>query len=430
MPHATQDPVPGLGHTGGTGRISLPAAAVSVWLCAAVLAQHCVSTAGGECASDCRAGGFSKPVLYFEFRNTSAEECCRLCQANATCAFAIRRESDGMCWPSPATATAWQAGKPGVRTCRTAKAPPWPAPTPPAPFPLPLLAWPMLRPQPGATPTIGATLVAASAGFAARCAGGGCPAPDVLAWYQGRIARDGVQAGTITAVEVKVRDGGALLGADESYALKCSPVANGAGTCTVVASHTVGALRGLETLAHLAHAASIPLPLSTTDAPRFPYRGLLIDSARHFLPVASVKRVIDAMSATKLNVLHWHLTDTTSFPVESNLYPQLAGRGAFHPTLLYTQASLADVVAYAASRGVRVVPEFDVRTRVHAAPERAARALLRSNVLLAAAAARLDRGTQTGNTNLRRQPSCRGCQVLGACRSGRSRSFLLVVGSG
>ena len=74
------------------------------------------------------------------------------------------------------------------------------------------------------------------------------------------------------------------------------------------------------------------------------------------------------MSATKLNVLHWHLTDTTSFPVESKLYPQLAGRGAFHPTLLYTQASLADVVAHASSRGVRVVPEFDVRTRVSLCP--------------------------------------------------------------
>jgi hexosaminidase len=129
----------------------------------------------------------------------------------------------------------------------------------------------------------------------------------------------------------------------------------------VSAVETVGVLRGLETLAHLAHAAAtLELPLTVADSPRYPYRGLLIDSARHFLPVATIKDTLDAMSLTKLNVLHWHLTDTTSFPVVSRVFPSLSSKGAFHPALVYTQDDLSAVVGYARDRGVRIVPEFDM----------------------------------------------------------------------
>ena len=71
-------------------------------------------------------------------------------------------------------------------------------------------------------------------------------------------------------------------------------------------------------------------------------------------PVATVKRVLDGMSATKLNVLHWHLTDDSSFPVQSTEYPQLAARDAIHPGLVYSPTDLRSVVAHAAARGVRV----------------------------------------------------------------------------
>ena len=119
------------------------------------------------------------------------------------------------------------------------------------------------------------------------------------------------------------------LDTDESYELHVvAPSAQ-------LSAHSVyGALRGLETLAHLAHAGSLPVPLMISDAPRYPYRGLLLDSARHFLPLQTIKHMLDGMSLTKLNALHWHLSDTTSFPVESKRYPALSAKGAFNPSLV------------------------------------------------------------------------------------------------
>ncbi len=83
----------------------------------------------------------------------------------------------------------------------------------------------------------------------------------------------------------------------------------------------------------------------------------MIDSARHFVTVETLKRQIDAMERVKLNVLHWHLSDNEGFRVESRRYPRLqaTGDGQF-----YTQAQVRELVAYAAERGVRIVPEFDV----------------------------------------------------------------------
>lgn len=66
------------------------------------------------------------------------------------------------------------------------------------------------------------------------------------------------------------------------------------------------------------------------------------------------------MSLTKLNVLHWHLTDTTAFTVESKAFPSLSQKGAIAPTLLYTQDNLREIVRYARDRGIRIVPEFDI----------------------------------------------------------------------
>ena len=59
-------------------------------------------------------------------------------------------------------------------------------------------------------------------------------------------------------------------------------------------------------------------------------------------------------------MLHWHLTDIESFPVQSERYPALSGKGAFRPDLIYTKADLTEVVRYGGLRGVRIMPEFDV----------------------------------------------------------------------
>ena len=209
--------------------------------------------------------------------------------------------------------------------------------------------------------------------FAVSCAGV-CPAVDVLRWYETRIqasaarqASVSVATATVSGVRVSVRARSAsavpLPSTNESYSLTCGAREEANGTtvlCAVSAEETVGALRGLETLAHLAHAGPLPLPLSLTDAPRYPYRGLLVDSARSFLPVSSLKRMLDGMSTAKLNVLHWHLTDMESFPVVSQRYPELSAKGAFAPSLVYSASDLREVVSYAASRGIRVVPEIDM----------------------------------------------------------------------
>lgn len=94
---------------------------------------------------------------------------------------------------------------------------------------------------------------------------------------------------------------------DESYRLTVD--ANGVD---ISANTRFGALRAMETLLQLMQngAENTSLPWVTIeDSPRFPWRGLLLDSARHFIPLPDIKRQIDGMAAAKLNVLHWHLTD-------------------------------------------------------------------------------------------------------------------------
>ncbi|HEX8351567.1 MAG TPA: family 20 glycosylhydrolase [Pyrinomonadaceae bacterium] len=146
------------------------------------------------------------------------------------------------------------------------------------------------------------------------------------------------------------------LGQDESYALEVSE-----RQAFVNAATVVGALRGLETFLQLVTADGggyfVP-EARVADSPRFLWRGLQMDVARHWQPVEVVKRNLDGMAAVKLNVLHWHLTDDQGFRVESKTFPRLHQMGSDGD--FYTQDEIRDVVAYAAARGIRVVPEFDV----------------------------------------------------------------------
>ena len=115
------------------------------------------------------------------------------------------------------------------------------------------------------------------------------------------------------------------------------------------------------------------------DAPRFAWRGLMLDSVRHFQSVATVKAMIDAMALHKLNILQWHLTDDQGWRIEIKKYPRLTQMGGWRvpagaaehdidaktgrPRLyggFYTQAEIRDVVAYAAARNVTIVPEIEM----------------------------------------------------------------------
>ncbi|UOG73837.1 beta-N-acetylhexosaminidase [Hymenobacter tibetensis] len=141
---------------------------------------------------------------------------------------------------------------------------------------------------------------------------------------------------------------------DERYTLRITP--NGV---LLDAPTSLGVLRGLATLEQLPQTdgrhTSLP-EVDIQDQPRFPWRGLLIDAARHFMPVPLIKRNLDAMAAVKLNVLHWHLADDQGFRVESKALPNLHQISGQH----YTQRQVREILAYAAARGIRVLPEFDV----------------------------------------------------------------------
>ena len=143
---------------------------------------------------------------------------------------------------------------------------------------------------------------------------------------------------------------------DESYSLEINNAQARLSAPTVV-----GVLRGLETLLQLVEAdrAGYYLPaVKITDRPRFPWRGLLIDSSRHFQTVEQIKRELDGMAAVKLNVFHWHLTENQGFRIESRKYPKLHLMGS--DGLYYTQEQAHEVIMYARARGIRVIPEFDM----------------------------------------------------------------------
>jgi len=146
------------------------------------------------------------------------------------------------------------------------------------------------------------------------------------------------------------------LGEDESYTLDIDE-----HHVSLRAKTGIGALRGMETLLQLAQPAGSGFVFPAVhieDAPRFPWRGLMLDPGRHFLPLPVIYRTLDGMAAVKLNVLHWHLTEDQGFRIESRVFPKLHEQGS--DGLYYTQQQVRDVVAYAAARGIRVVPEFDM----------------------------------------------------------------------
>src|SRR5664279_3679943 len=146
------------------------------------------------------------------------------------------------------------------------------------------------------------------------------------------------------------------LGEDESYTLDVS--SEGA---LLKAPTRAGALHGLETFGQLVALGKDGFEVAAVhieDSPRFPWRGLMMDSARHWMPLEVVKRNLDAMAAVKLNVFHWHLSDDQGFRVESKRFPKLQQEGS--DGLFYTQDEIRGVVEYARDRGIRVVPEFDI----------------------------------------------------------------------
>ncbi|KAJ4822128.1 Beta-hexosaminidase 1 [Turnera subulata] len=142
------------------------------------------------------------------------------------------------------------------------------------------------------------------------------------------------------------------LGVDESYTLLVgkSDKLSIVGEATIEANTVYGALRGLETFSQLCQfdyeTKSVQIyqaPWYIRDEPRFEYRGLLIDTSRHYLPVDVIKHIIESMSYAKFNVLHWHIIDEESFPFEVPSYPNL-WKGSYTKWERYTVEDAYDIV--------------------------------------------------------------------------------------
>ncbi|KAJ1959553.1 Glucosamine-6-phosphate isomerase (Glucosamine-6-phosphate deaminase) (GNPDA) (GlcN6P deaminase) [Dipsacomyces acuminosporus] len=170
-------------------------------------------------------------------------------------------------------------------------------------------------------------------------------------------------SGFITALEVGVQSAQDVfdMETDESYTLDV-PLE---GKASLLAKTPFGAVRGLETFSQLIFSASgrkiiKNAPLKISDEPKFAHRGVLLDTSRNFYHLDAILRTLDAMAYNKLNVLHWHVVDAFSWPIESKIHPELVEKGAYSPDMRYTYEDVKKIITYAKNRAIRVMPEFDM----------------------------------------------------------------------
>lgn len=155
------------------------------------------------------------------------------------------------------------------------------------------------------------------------------------------------------------------LDADERYNLTLTHPSPTTLEVKITAESFFGARHGLQTLSQLIwYDDSLDLyrildEATIQDAPKFKYRGLMLDTSRHFFSVAAIKRTLMGMAHSKLNRFHWHITDSQSFPFRSKHYPQLAQYGAYSTEEVYTREDVKEIVDYARVRGIQVITEID-----------------------------------------------------------------------
>lgn len=150
---------------------------------------------------------------------------------------------------------------------------------------------------------------------------------------------------------------------DESYNLTISE----AGAAKLSAYTTNGVLHGLQTFSQLFYEHSsgtswylVNAPIEIEDTPVYPWRGVMLDTARNFFPVEDIKRTIDGLSANKLNKLHIHVTDSQSWPLEIPSIPELSAKGAYTQSQVYSSDDIKGIQEYGVYRGVEVYFEIDM----------------------------------------------------------------------
>ncbi|KAK9887242.1 hypothetical protein WA026_021089 [Henosepilachna vigintioctopunctata] len=159
------------------------------------------------------------------------------------------------------------------------------------------------------------------------------------------------------------------LGTNECYQLfvKLGKTVN----VTIVSQTFFGARHGLESLSQLIwfdpheNTYQILHDVEIEDCPEFAYRGVMVDTSRNFFPIILLKKVVDGMSHTKLNILHLHLTDSVSFPMKLKDLEWLSN-GAYDDESLYTEEDIEDLIQYSTLRGVKLILEIDAPSHVSA----------------------------------------------------------------
>ena len=183
---------------------------------------------------------------------------------------------------------------------------------------------------------------------------------DLIFYRKGMAVEKGIRN-----VQVETDEGKAELNldTDESYEII---IPDDGSEIKLTARNPFGAMHGLETISQLITFDPITMtyviknaPWKIVDAPRFRHRGLLLDTSRHFESLPSIKKLIDSMTYAKLNVLHWHITDSHANPAQSLAFPKW-WEGSYTPMERYTTMDMEEIVEYARMRGIRVIPELDV----------------------------------------------------------------------
>lgn len=170
---------------------------------------------------------------------------------------------------------------------------------------------------------------------------------------------------TVVVADLADADAPPTVRTDYSYTLRVGL----AGNATLAAPSVFGAIYGLESFVHLLqpqpslnNALALPhAAIEIRDAPQYRWRGVMVDTGRRFFPVSLLENLMETMSQVKMNVLHVHASDYCRWSVESKIYPELTKTDVTGTSPgAYTQQEIRDLVKFAADRGIRVIPEFDL----------------------------------------------------------------------
>ncbi|KAJ4321524.1 woronin body major protein [Neodidymelliopsis sp. IMI 364377] len=169
--------------------------------------------------------------------------------------------------------------------------------------------------------------------------------------------------GRLTTIKVDILNTHASLqhGVDESYTLEISA---GSDSVDISAETVYGALHAFTTLQQVVINDGqgnliVEQPVSVQDKPLYPIRGIMIDTGRNFISKKKIFEQIDGMALSKLNVLHWHIIDSQSWPLEISAYPEMT-EDAYSRNEVFSQDTLKEIISYAAARAVRIIPEIDM----------------------------------------------------------------------